>query len=164
LDSLLGSCAAVADSPGVFFPEELLSAYPEASFLEAVHEPWYRPVYATVQAKVILVERDIQKWHTSCTVVVGEMFRRPVEIVGELNLFLDYAGVRVFRKTWLAYFRARNASEVLENVRVVYSEHYARVRRLVPTERLSNYELGSGSKPLLRIPGEGRTGRRFPPA
>jgi hypothetical protein len=72
------------------------------------------------------------------------MFSGAASIVGQLDVFLGYAGVGVFSKIWLANFRARNASEVLENARVVYGEHYAPVRRLVPPERLLNYKLGSG--------------------
>jgi hypothetical protein len=68
----------------------------------------------------------IEKWCISCTVVVGEMFSWAASIVDQLDVFLGYAGVRMFRKIWLAYFRARNASEVLENARIVYRKHYAR--------------------------------------
>jgi hypothetical protein len=76
------------------------------------------------------------------------MFSWAASLVSQLDIFLGYSGVRVFRKLWLGYFRAGNASEVLETARVVYKEHYARVRRLVPSEQLLEYELGSGWKPL----------------
>jgi hypothetical protein len=59
------------------------------------------------------------------------MFNRAASIVDQLDVFLGYAGVRMSRKIWLAYFRTRNASEVLENARVVYREHYARRGHLV---------------------------------
>ena len=44
-DQLLGEFGAVSDAPVIAFAEELIEAYPEA--------------------KVILVERDIEKWYKS---------------------------------------------------------------------------------------------------
>lgn len=44
-DALLGNYSAVCDLPAVAFPQELLFAYPDA--------------------KVVLVERDIEKWYKS---------------------------------------------------------------------------------------------------
>ena len=41
-------------------------------------------------------------------------------IVGQLDVFLGYAGVHTFRKLRLGYFRASNASEVLKNAKLVY--------------------------------------------
>jgi hypothetical protein len=32
----------------------------------------------------------------------------------------------MFRKLWLGYFRASNASEALKNAKLVYQEHYER--------------------------------------
>jgi hypothetical protein len=47
-------------------------------------------------------------------------------MVGQLDMFLGYSGVHAFRELWLWYFRASNASEVLENAKLVYQEHYER--------------------------------------
>lgn len=44
-DQLLGSYGAVADLPAVAFAEELIDLYPES--------------------KVVMVERDVEKWHES---------------------------------------------------------------------------------------------------
>ena len=44
-DALLGNYSAVSDLPAIAFPQELLSAYPDA--------------------KVVLVERGIEKWYKS---------------------------------------------------------------------------------------------------
>ena len=72
--------------------------------------------------------------------------------------------MRVFRKLYLAYFRAADAAGVIRNADDVYRDHYARVRRLVPADRLLNYELGSGWGPLCEFLGkeEPADGVEFP--
>jgi hypothetical protein len=119
----------------------------------------YRLVHTNVKAKVITVERDVEEWCVSCTVVAHEMFSWVASAVGQIDAFLGYAGVHAFRKVWLGYFCVRNVAEVLEGANVVYKEHYELVRRLVPPERLLNYELGSGWKPFC-----GFLGREEPEA
>jgi len=59
-DSLLGHSAAITDAPAVLFWRELMDAYPEA--------------------KIVLVERDVNKWLPSCEVL----------LTGVLNPFAGY--------------------------------------------------------------------------
>ena len=110
------------------------------------------------QAKVILVDRDPARWRASIAVVTHEIFGLPASVVLQLEAFLGYAGTRVFRKLYLAYFHAADAAQVVQNADAVYAEHYARVRYLVPADRLLDYELGSGWAPLCAF-----LGREEPP-
>ena len=59
----------------------------------------------------------------------------------------------------MGYFRAENASEVLENAKFVYEEHYVRVRCFV---QLLNYKLGSDWKPLCNFLGKEEPKVDFP--
>ena len=100
------------------------------------------------KVKVILVERDLEKWYGSFVVLMNGIFDWSGVVMYALERFLGYAGLPVLQKSYLGYFRAKNKAEILEKARLVYHEHYERIRRLVPSERLLNYELGSGWKPL----------------
>lgn len=66
------------------------------------------------------------------------------------------------RKVVLGYFRASNAEELRRNAKPIYVEHYAKIRRLVPPERLLNYELGSGWGPLCEFLGKEIPEEDFP--
>ena len=59
-DSLLGHSAAITDAPAVLFWRELMDAYPDA--------------------KIVLVDRDINRWLPSCEVL----------LTGVLNPFAGY--------------------------------------------------------------------------
>lgn len=54
----------------------------------------------------------------------------------------------------------RDVAEGLENADAVDKEHYELGRRSVPPERLLNYDLGSGWKPLWRVFGKGASRHR----
>lgn len=135
-DALLGNCAAVTDMPCAAFWEELMAAYPEA--------------------KIILVERDIEDWYESFeATVVTELFSRVSTVIidyvepligsqiGPLNRNLVYG-----------YFRAKTPDEVRQNARGVYREHYRRIREAAPKERLLEYRLGDGWGPLCDFLGK----------
>ncbi len=98
--------------------------------------------------KVVLVERDIEKWFASFAPLMNATYGWPGTIVHQLDRILGYAGLRVYQKYYRGYFRAKDMAEILANARLIYKEHYVRIRQLVSSERLLNYELGSGWKPL----------------
>lgn len=144
-DDLLGHCAAVTDMPCASFAEELMDAYP--------------------QAKIILVERDVEDWYKSFDeTVVPELFSKVSDVI--VNYIEPLIGSQLGsmnRKLVYGYFQARNPDEVRRNARRIYREHYRRIREAVPSERLLNYRLGEGWEPLCHFLGkEAPEGLPFP--
>lgn len=132
----------------LFLAEELLKSYPQANFYRFKQKPSSHSTCNDYQAKVILVERDFEKWYPSVTVLLEGMSAWKSSAIAKLDQFLGYAGLRCFRKLGLEYLRATNGSDLLEMVILGYGEHYKRMRHLVPRERILNYELGLGWEPL----------------
>lgn len=64
-DDLLGKYQAVTDSPAICFGEELIKAYPEA--------------------RVILMERDINRWYQSFKVIIKEIYNPILNILRLLD-------------------------------------------------------------------------------
>jgi hypothetical protein len=133
-DSLLGHHGAVADAPAILFTEDLLAAYPNC--------------------KVILVERDIEKWYTSFddTVIANTwnplmqwLRRRGAWMVGPIG--------DMNHRWFEGWMGAHNRDEMRENARECYKRHYRHVREVVPKERLLEYKLGSGWEPLCAFLG-----------
>jgi hypothetical protein len=133
-DQLLGPYAAVADSPAVCFGPELIQAYPEA--------------------KVVLVERDIESWYDSFyDVLIAHAFH-PLASFGAF-LEPEIAGpiVRNLHTIAGAYFRANTRQEYAANARAVYREHYRMIREVTPKERLLEFDLKQGWAPLCEFLG-----------
>ena len=135
-DDLLGHCAAVTDMPCASFWEELMDAYP--------------------QAKIILVERDVEDWYRSFDeTVVTELFSKVSDVI--VNYIEPLIGSQLGsmnRKLVYGYFQAKTPEEVRRNARRIYREHYRRIRETVPNERLLNYRLGEGWGPLCHFLGK----------
>ncbi|KAJ7606868.1 hypothetical protein FB45DRAFT_847438 [Roridomyces roridus] len=132
-DKLLGHCVAVTDAPCNVFAAELIDAYPEA--------------------KIILVERDIESWYKSLGILIDGTFR-----LGRVAGFLDpfWAGRVVgSMRRWMADgFGASTPEEARKNAKSRDRAHHAQVRRLAPKDRLLEYELGSGWEPLCEFLGK----------
>ncbi|KAJ9666163.1 hypothetical protein H2201_003842 [Coniosporium apollinis] len=143
-DDLLGHCAATTDSPCALFWEELLESYPEA--------------------KVILVQRDIEKWYASFDDgVISSTWGPGTDII--INYIEPALGVnigRTCRKMLLGFFGASNPDEIRRKAREVYVQHYRKVRAAVPKERLLEYQLGSGWGPLCEFLGKDEPEEEFP--
>lgn len=154
-DMLLGHVGACTDQPAAIFAKELVAAYPEA--------------------KVVLVERDVDKWYESFskTVIVGtntpivpfvtridRTFMRPMTRV------LDLATRYVFhvdrpRETWCVndpkYFE-----EWRQNAKAAYLAHNEEVKRVTPPERLLVFKLEQGWGPLCEFLGKPVPKEEFP--
>ncbi|KAJ7435444.1 hypothetical protein B0H11DRAFT_2113750 [Mycena galericulata] len=104
-DKLLGHCMAVTDAPCNAFAPELIEAYPEA--------------------KVILVERDLEAWYTSFNIVLETIFQPHFRVAVFLDPFWNgKLGGMVY--TWMIeQFGAPNLEKGRQNARKVYQEHYA---------------------------------------
>ena len=143
-DALLGNLSAVsADPPAIAFAEELINVYPEA--------------------KVILVERDIESWYTSINAaVINPTWSPLLNFLGDFDPWL-IGPVRDCNFRWVrGWWKAGSKKEMQEMARDRYREHYALVRRLVPKERLLECKLGDGWEPLCTFLGKPVPDMPFP--
>lgn len=132
-DSFLGEYAVLSDVPVIGFSEELLEAYPEA--------------------KVVLVDRDIDRWYTSFDEqVISGVFDWKAQILENfIDPFMAARPATLIHKEFNAYFRCYDQKSFQEQAKLTYQRHYADIRRLVPKERLLDYTLGSGWGPLCEF-------------
>lgn len=132
-DELLGHCAATTDAPLCLFWRELIEAYPEA--------------------KVVLVQRDEDKWYKSfCTSTIDNMFSTSGQFTRKYVEPLLGSNVGGFSmKVLTAMLDAEDEAGMKGNARIVYRKHYEDIRAEVPAEKLLDYELGSGWTPLCNF-------------
>ena len=146
-DGLLSRWGATTDQPAAIFCEELLQAYPDL--------------------KVVLVERDVDRWYKSfCdTVIAGAQnpfiplgslidpvfLRRTCEQTDVLMKY--YFNIDKPREKWLmnnpAAFEAYRA-----NAKATYLAHNEMVKRVTPKDRLLVFKLEEGWKPLCSFLGK----------
>jgi hypothetical protein len=134
-DSLLGHVSAVTDSPSNAFAPDLITAYPTA--------------------KVVLVERDVEPWFASFDKNVIGSFAAPLT---RLMVFLDPGFIgkqgRIGQLLMRGQWCAESFGEWRANAREKYLEHNTTIKKMVPSERLLVYKLGSGWEPLCRFLGK----------
>ena len=92
-------------------------------------------------------------------------------VIQFIDQFLGYAGLRTVRKLHAGKFRVHNKESlsydkvkeaILANAPRVYQDHYESIKRIVPNERLLNYELGSGWEQICRFLGKDQPQEKFP--
>ena len=143
-DQLLGHVAAVTDAPCNIFGPELIEAYPEA--------------------KIILVEREIESWCKSWEALVDAAFNPFLNLLSYTDP-LWFGRIQSIGMLWMEYqLGAKSLQQAKQNSRRVYKEHYANIRRTAPKERLLEYELGSGWEPLCKFLGKKIPNVPFPHA
>lgn len=135
-DQLLGNYSAVsADPPAVAFAEDLIAAYPEA--------------------KVILVEREIESWYRSFdTNIITAQWSPMISFVSELDPWFLRPVRRCHRRWATGWMDSHSRAEMQEKARPAYRDHYALVRRVTPKKLLLDYHLGDGWEPLCNFLGK----------
>lgn len=134
-DQLLAPYAAVADTPAVCFGPDLIEAYPEA--------------------KVILVEREIESWYKSYyEVIISHAFHPLADFASLLEPEIARPTVRNSHAIARAYFHANSREEYAANARAVYQEHYLEIRKVTAEERLLEFDLSQGWAPLCEVLGK----------
>lgn len=119
-DRLLGHCMAVTDIPCWLFSEELIATYP--------------------LAKVILTHRNVDAWYESTLRSIVHLHAEPWHYW--LSFFdRELYTFRVGRA--LAFHHAYDG-DIVHNARSVFAQHYAKIRRLVPKDRLLEYHVTDG--------------------
>lgn len=128
-DQLLGHCRAVSDLPCVLFSQELIETYPDAKVI-LTHPP-----------------KGFDRWYKSCCDTIVN-FRNDWKrtAFGFVN-----AEHRLTRNTFFRSFDAFWRRSYKQNAREVYEDHCARVRRLVPPERLLEYDVTENWGPLCEF-------------
>ncbi|KAG9558176.1 hypothetical protein KCU61_g2847, partial [Aureobasidium melanogenum] len=134
-DALLGHVSAVTDSPINAFAPELISAYPDA--------------------KVVLVEREVESWYRSFEKNVISSFAAPMTRV-LVKLDPEFIGKqgKIGEFLMRGYWQASSFDDWKKKARQGYLEHNALIKKLVPKERLLVYKLGSGWVPLCGFLGK----------
>ncbi|KAJ7203985.1 P-loop containing nucleoside triphosphate hydrolase protein [Mycena rebaudengoi] len=134
-DQLLGHCQAVTDAPAMLFSEDLIAAYPDA--------------------KVILTNRDPDKWWKSYDESLGGMLRSQTFPVTE---WLDpqHFGkvIPVARRSAHLAFNCDPRTVKKEDAKACFVAHYKNVRHMVPEERLLEYRVGEGWGRLCEFLGD----------
>ena len=109
-----------------------------------------------LDAKVVLVDRDISKWMRSFDETIIEWFfeNKFIRILSFLRA-PQVAEIDDMMLVWLKYvFKCRNREEFRANARQVYLDHYRIIREATPPERLLNYRLDQGWEPLCEFLGK----------
>lgn len=133
-DNLLGGYEVASDVPIIGFSEELIKAYPEA--------------------KVIIVEREIESWYRSFNdTIIDGLFSPVYHAVLSLDPPLNsyFGSILIWAK---GTFKASSEKEVQENAREAYKEHYRLIRHVTPKERLLDFQLQEGWEPLCNFLGK----------
>ncbi|KAL8649539.1 MAG: hypothetical protein Q9226_005535 [Calogaya cf. arnoldii] len=142
-DQLLGEYAAITDVPATCFAEDLIAAYPDA--------------------KVILMERDIDSWFKSFdTAIIVPMWARWTQFIGKVDPWF-VGPLHDMHMRWVrGWLGSHDEEEMRRKAKAHYKEHNALVRRVTPKERLLEYKMGSGWEPLCTFLGKPIPDVEFP--
>ena len=140
-DQLLGDVQCAVDLPAVGLLPALIATYPEA--------------------KVLVCERDIDKWWASMSATIVQS---RASLFNILLWLLDTEFFRPFitLQMNMAPFMFGPKGIEEQNAKAVYREKYAEVRRLVPEGRRLEWKLEEGWKPLCRFLGKEVPDEPFP--
>ncbi|KAK4452490.1 P-loop containing nucleoside triphosphate hydrolase protein [Podospora aff. communis PSN243] len=136
-DQLFWKYRAISDSPGCHFGPELMASYPDA--------------------KVVLVERDIDSWLQSYSGTVATVgFQRGIfyNLISLLSPIPAGRRTRVEQMLRTITRGAKSKEEVLQQICDIYREHYAEVREAAKPGQLLDYRLGDGWEPLCKFLGK----------
>ncbi|KAJ7460212.1 P-loop containing nucleoside triphosphate hydrolase protein [Mycena latifolia] len=143
-DRLLGDCQAVADVPHILFAAELIAAYPDAKVVLNMRNPdtWWPSFQATVGVELQpSLLRRINAWVSP-------------ELAGRYDALMHLVFTILFKED------AARVSE--ETAKKRFLEHYEELRRLVPKERVLEYEVKQGWVPLCTFLGKEPPATAFP--
>ncbi|UPK93932.1 hypothetical protein LCI18_004867 [Fusarium solani-melongenae] len=133
-DEVFGRYDAVSDIAS-HYAESLIPAYPDA--------------------KVILVERDIEKWYNSMVPVVKDSTNpRYRAFVTKVSYYTGYTSGPVCFRMQQGWTRSDSNNDVVKNLKTAYVRHYKYVREAVPSDQLLDYKLTDGWEPLCRFLGK----------
>lgn len=147
-DNLLGYWGATTDQPVSFMADDILAAYPDA--------------------KVILIERDVERWYKSFSDAVIDGTANPLNPLASI-IDPGYLGQMAAQSDLIAkhYFHVQhkrtkyallNNPEFFDqwrtNARSTYLAHNERIKKMVPNDRLLLFQLDQGWEPLCGFLGK----------
>jgi len=134
-DRILGAYDGVEDVPTICFAEELIAAYPDA--------------------KIVLNTRDVDAWLRSMDATVGRVLRwRGWETLSKWDPALAGPWWEHGKVVCPAAYGTLTDYSPQGPARKGFEEHYARVRKAAPRERLLEYHVGEGWGPLCEFLGK----------
>ena len=147
-DGLLSDWGAVTDQPTSFLAEDLINAYPEA--------------------KVVLVERDVERWYKSYEATVISGSQSPMipfislidrTYVGKFASQTDliaryYFNILEPRVRYLLFNNPVFFNHWRDKAKDVYLAHNELIKRITPKERLLLFRLEDGWEPLCAFLGK----------
>ncbi|RAK98110.1 sulfotransferase family protein [Aspergillus ibericus CBS 121593] len=135
-DQLLHDYGAVSsDTPAIAFADDLIQAYPDA--------------------KVVLVERDIDSWYQSwMNSVIKNAYHPFVTVIYTIDRWFTHALGHVHRSTFEGWLGIKNPEDAKRVSKEKYREHYALVRRLTAPDRLLEFKMSDGWEPLCEFLGK----------
>ena len=142
-DGLFGDYEAATDLAALY-AVELIKTYPNA--------------------RVILVERDVDSWAESLDKTVIQTIAGPAGNFVR-NVAEPLAGMYNYTQLWdvlRGWARVKTVEEMRAAYRSRYHEHYDTVRKLVPPDRLLDYKLGDGWEPICQFLGKPKPEEPFP--
>ena len=141
-DEVFGQYDAVSDIAS-FYAESLIPAYPDA--------------------KVILVERDIDNWYKSIVPIVQDSTNpRHRKFVTKLCNFTGYGSGPVCFRMQQGWTRSESPNDVVKNLRSAYIRHNKYVRENVPSGQLLDFQITGGWEPLCQFLGKEVPNLPFP--
>lgn len=146
-DALLGHCMAVSDHPCLTFTDELLETYPDAKVILTVRDNvdvWYESVMGTIWPFVeLLILPDVPLWRR-----IWREFLPPDPFARMTQLFhLNPDGM---------YHRFP------EQGKEFYVNHNEKIRKVVPKEKLLEFNVKQGWGPLCEFVGVEKPEWEFP--
>ncbi|KPM42477.1 hypothetical protein AK830_g4050 [Neonectria ditissima] len=133
-DEVFGKYDAVSDIAS-FYAESLIPAYPDA--------------------KVILVERNIDSWYKSVVPIVQSSTKPSYRaFVTKLSNFTGYTSGPVCFRMQQGWTRSESPNDTVRNLKTAYVRHNKFVRDTVPSEQLLDFKLSDGWEPLCRFLGK----------
>ncbi|KAJ6445153.1 hypothetical protein O9K51_03557 [Purpureocillium lavendulum] len=120
-------------------------------------------IHAYPDARVILVERDIDRWHESIGQVMksweNPWARRAARWLGPIA---GSDSGRASLKFQLGWTESKHAEDMHKNARAAYTRHYREIRAAVPPEQLLDFQLKDGWEPLCHFLGKDVPAVPFP--
>ncbi len=121
--------------PCLSFAPELISYYPDA--------------------KVVLVERDVDKWYQSWSAFLDNAMSPGLPILAKLEpYYLGRIAAVGTKGTDLLVGSGKSVAAAKARSREAYLKHYALVRSVTPKERLLEFSLADGWGPLCEFLGK----------
>ena len=111
------------------------------------------------------MERDIEKWYQSFSVLIEEMYNPIVHVLRILDPQVLGPTATMYNYVYRdrrGFCRTDNKKELHDIAKILYREHYEHVKRVCPKDRLLNFRLEDGWEPLCEFLGKEKPDVPFP--